>query len=207
MKSATSTESLKTRQRRAERNWGVPQRECLPLHDLTDCLLQAYDHVAHRAYEIFVERGERPGGELEDWLIAERELLSELEMDFEESGGFVRALGSVPGFTGGEVSIGIEPHWLLVLARHESGDNSERVEIRPGPMARLGTATRTPDDGSLLPLVDRTATLDGDARPDSPPAYTPLQMFCVLELPAEVDPARSIAVLANGLLAIRMPKK
>jgi hypothetical protein len=29
---------------------------------------------------------------------------------------------------------------------------------------------------------------------------------CVLELPAEVDADRSIAVLSNGLLAIRMPK-
>jgi HSP20 family molecular chaperone IbpA len=29
---------------------------------------------------------------------------------------------------------------------------------------------------------------------------------CVLELPADVDPERSIAVLSNGLLAIRMPK-
>ena len=165
MKAATSTESLKSRQRRAERGCRVPQRECLPLRDLTDCLLQAYDQVAHRAYEIFLGRDEQPGGELEDWLIAERELLSELQLDFDDSGEFVRVLGSVPGFTGEEILIGIEPHWLLVLARHESGDNS-----------------------------------------DCAPDQMPMQMFCVLELPAEVDPARSIAVLSNGLLGIRMPK-
>jgi HSP20 family molecular chaperone IbpA len=200
MKSAASTETLKTRQRRAERSWRIPERECLPVRDLTDCLLQAYDQVAHRAYEIFVGRGEKPGGELEDWLIAERELLSDLELDFEESGGFVRALGSVPGFTGEEISIGIEPYWLLVLARHETGDDSESVEMRPDPMAPR-------DDGSFDPVVDTTPLLDGDARRDTPPAHTPLQMFCVLELPAEVDPSRSIAVLANGLLGIRMPKK
>jgi HSP20 family molecular chaperone IbpA len=31
-------------------------------------------------------------------------------------------------------------------------------------------------------------------------------MACILQLPAEVDRERSIAVLSNGLLAVRMPK-
>jgi len=34
----------------------------------------------------------------------------------------------------------------------------------------------------------------------------PAQSVCVLELPAEVDAARSVAVRSNGLLAIRMLK-
>jgi HSP20 family molecular chaperone IbpA len=33
-----------------------------------------------------------------------------------------------------------------------------------------------------------------------------LQTFCVISLPAEVNPVNSIAVLAKGLLGIRMPK-
>ena len=32
------------------------------------------DEVRRRAYEIFVERGSRPGSEAEDWLTAEREV-------------------------------------------------------------------------------------------------------------------------------------
>jgi HSP20 family molecular chaperone IbpA len=35
---------------------------------------------------------------------------------------------------------------------------------------------------------------------------SPAQSFCVIELPAAVDPALSVAVLSEGLLAIRMPK-
>ena len=31
------------------------------------------EHIRGRAYEIFLERGSAPGGELEDWLQAERE--------------------------------------------------------------------------------------------------------------------------------------
>jgi hypothetical protein len=33
-----------------------------------------YDQIERRAYQIFLERGARPGNELDDWLRAEREL-------------------------------------------------------------------------------------------------------------------------------------
>jgi hypothetical protein len=33
-----------------------------------------HDQIKHRAYQIFLERGARPGNGLEDWLRAEREL-------------------------------------------------------------------------------------------------------------------------------------
>jgi len=32
------------------------------------------EEISRRAYEIYLERGEQPGTELEDWLQAEREL-------------------------------------------------------------------------------------------------------------------------------------
>jgi hypothetical protein len=38
--------------------------DCRPTHD----------QIKHRAYQIFLERGARPGNELDDWLRAEREL-------------------------------------------------------------------------------------------------------------------------------------
>jgi hypothetical protein len=36
------------------------------------------DEIRLRAYEIYLERGERPGRELDDWLEAERQLKSDL---------------------------------------------------------------------------------------------------------------------------------
>jgi hypothetical protein len=33
-----------------------------------------HDQIRHRAYQIYLERGARPGHELDDWLRAEREL-------------------------------------------------------------------------------------------------------------------------------------
>lgn len=35
----------------------------------------AQEAIAKRAYELYLERGKEPGGELQDWLMAERELM------------------------------------------------------------------------------------------------------------------------------------
>lgn len=34
----------------------------------------AHDHIAHRAYELYEERGKQPGQDLDDWLRAEHEI-------------------------------------------------------------------------------------------------------------------------------------
>jgi DUF2934 family protein len=34
----------------------------------------SYEEIRHRAYEIYLDRGDLPGDELDDWLRAEREL-------------------------------------------------------------------------------------------------------------------------------------
>ena len=36
------------------------------------------EDVAHRAYELYVERGSEPGKDVEDWVRAEEELSSEV---------------------------------------------------------------------------------------------------------------------------------
>jgi hypothetical protein len=35
------------------------------------------EDIAHRAYELFVQRGSAPGNDIEDWVRAETELTSE----------------------------------------------------------------------------------------------------------------------------------
>ena len=34
----------------------------------------AHDHIAHRAYELYEERGKEPGHDMDDWLKAEHEI-------------------------------------------------------------------------------------------------------------------------------------
>jgi HSP20 family molecular chaperone IbpA len=152
---------------RASRAAAHPRRECIALSDPTDCLLEAYDSVAHRAHQKFLDRGAASGGELEDWLNAERELLPEFPVNVEESGECVYALASFPGVADARVSVGIESRWLVILAH---------------PAAPNRRAHGTWKDGPAVHSV------------------------CVLELPSDVDPSRSIAVLSDGVLGIRMPK-
>jgi hypothetical protein len=87
MKLAASTESLRTWQRRSEHTGPVSQRERLPRHDLTDCLLQAYDDLIFRAYAIFLDRNGKRG---EDWLSAERNFCPELQPECRNPSEFVR---------------------------------------------------------------------------------------------------------------------
>jgi len=135
-----------------------PLREYVALHDLADCLLEAYDCVSRRAHQRYIERGNAPGRAMEDWLAAQRELLPSLPTSIQDSGDFVYALASVPGAVASEIAIGLESHWLVILV--------------------------------------------GSHRAVRSNAHS----FCVSELPAKVDPSQSIAILCDGMLAIRMKK-
>ena len=103
--------------RRASENPPQSPRQCLALGDPTDCLLDAYDCVAQRAYDNFLAHGACVGGELEDWLTAERQLLRNFPIDIRETDDFVYALASVPGATAARTSVGIESHWIVILVR------------------------------------------------------------------------------------------
>jgi HSP20 family molecular chaperone IbpA len=105
------------------------QRESVAICDLSDCLLQAYEYVERRAYEIFVERGGEPGRELEDWLSAERELLLPITVDIEESADYVRALATAPGFTGSQIGVGIERRWLAIIAYRDSPPEAPPLQV------------------------------------------------------------------------------
>jgi HSP20 family molecular chaperone IbpA len=218
-------------------------RECVALHDLADCLLDAYDSVTRRAYHKFIERGGRPGGEVDDWLSSEREILLSFPVDIEESAKCVYALASVPDPAGVKLTVGIESRWLVILANGNTEDPVATSERRRRKLATLSAGFTHGVTGSLarkrsgfrsgllsdygsghapvgieefskrvsakLP-VSRTKpsaeslTVSGTTEESKP---RPNQTARILQLPAEVDGARSIAVIANGLLAIRMPRK
>lgn len=171
MKRSPNALSKNPRRIRASAPRGLTARKCLELRDLTECLLEAYECVAHRAFEKFLERGGQPGRELEDWLAAERELLGPITLDIEETREYVHALAAAPCFAGAQVEVSIEPRWLAILAENNSG-----------------TAFGETNDASA----------------QKGPAEK--QAFCIVQLPAEVVPKESIAILGDGLVGIRMPK-
>jgi Protein of unknown function (DUF2934) len=165
-------------------------RECIELRDPTDCLLEAYDCVARCAYSNFLARDSKPGRELEDWLDAERDVLLGLSVHVQSCADSVYAMTSVPGATAARVSVGIESNWLVILAHAAPAVRTLSLRDR--------VASGTGNGAVHVPDIRPGARVDEDRLPS--------RHVCILELPVTVDASRSIAVLADGLLAIRMPK-
>lgn len=205
-----------------------PQQRQVALRELTDCLLDAYDFVSRRAYENFQGRGGTNVAESAalhaEWLRAESEIVSGLDVQIENAADYVSALATLSGYTAAEVEIGIESRWLVILGsrKSESRDIREECEELAGASPRGSATPRATEnqkesrgrqqmeylrepvtDVYVQPRAENDCAVSGgDARES-----LPRQIFSVIELPAEVDPSRSRAVMASGLLGVRMPKK
>jgi Protein of unknown function (DUF2934) len=187
------------------------ERATLTFTDFTDSLLQAYDGVARRAYQKFVARGSRPGSELDDWLTAEQELGGAMQVSVEESETQVYAMVTLSAGQTAEVSVAVEGKWMMVLDSQEFANqgapmlqlnamdwNSEkgRAEVAtewPGRLAAFGV------------WRDLLASEEADEHEEMRVRWGS-QPFCMVELPAEVDAAKSTCVLADGVLAVKMMK-
>ncbi|HUO34170.1 MAG TPA: hypothetical protein VMU43_04200 [Candidatus Acidoferrum sp.] len=160
------------------------QWEPVVLRDLCDCLLDAYELVSQRAHQRYLLRGGCPGEDWRDWFGAERDLIRRLPVEVEEASTYISALATVPAHNTEELEVGIESRWLVIL-------------VRPRIFGRAGHSRGFAGDarGSACVSPPRAEGVFGGG------------IFCVTELPAEVDPASSLAVLSRGLLGIRMLKK
>jgi HSP20 family molecular chaperone IbpA len=201
---------------------GEMLHEQIPLRDMSDCLLAVYDEVSRRAFQRCILRGAQEGSDREDWKAAEDDLFARISVDFEESGGNLYALASLPGCAGAEITVAVDEGWLLIAgyvgtslredAAEDFGDyvmkdfgwDDGGGESAKGPVVIRSRESCDPrgNDGhcesSLTASDERDAALAPILRAPRP--------FCVVALRAKVDPGRSVAVLSNGLLAIRMGK-
>ncbi len=187
--------------------------ERVVLSDFAECLLQAYDGVSKRAYQKYVARGYKCGRENEDWLAAQQELGLQMRADVTESEKFVHAMVGVNGEHSAEVCVAIEGRWLLVL-------NAQVFAPDGVPAATLdalewnseaGRADAVRDWPWIGPCLGRRDGV-GEIWSEEAEERESLRLrwgsqpFCLVELPVEVDRARTVGVLAEGTLALRMVK-
>jgi HSP20 family molecular chaperone IbpA len=200
---------------------GGTLREQIPLRDMSDCLLAVYDEVSRRAFQRCVVRGEQEGSDREDWKAAENELFARISVDFEESSGNLYALASLPGCAGTEITVAVDECWLLICGYTERGRGAHMAEDfceREDSGAEDGDNCCT-DDLQAIGSEKSCTVRDQDSERGKPAALKrehhdeqrvarlrAPRPFCVVALRAKVDPERSVAVLSNGLLAIRMGK-
>jgi hypothetical protein len=86
---------------------GEMLHEQIPLRDMSDRLLAVYDEVSRRAFQRCIVRGAQDGSDREDWKAAEDDLFARISVDFEESGGNLYALASLPGCAGAEITVAL----------------------------------------------------------------------------------------------------
>jgi HSP20 family molecular chaperone IbpA len=198
-------------------------REQIPLSDMSDCLLAVYDEVSRRAFQRCIVRGEQEGSDREDWKAAEDDLFARIPVDFEESGGNLYAMASLPGCAGTQITVAVDERWLLICGyerqnlRTEVADDSEECACEDGG----GDSGSYEDDrgfqtiscdipGEMSDCKTRTEILRNQTNDDDGGCAAGVlgapRPFCVVALRAKVDPGRSVAVLSNGVLAIRMGK-
>ncbi|MFZ3217736.1 MAG: hypothetical protein WA192_16880 [Candidatus Acidiferrales bacterium] len=211
--------------RKTERARQTPLREQIPLRDMSDCLLAVYDGVSRRAFQRYLDRGARAASDLEDWKAAEEEMFARISVDFEESAGNLYALASVPGCAAAEITVAVDERWLLIAGcgdaelraegdeagAPDDSDEDEGRDFSAGEAARILSAPDRDAFAARRDARDQSANVpprcgDNYAAHPGVPRFPPRRPFCVVALRAEVDPGRSVAVLSNGLLAIRMSK-
>lgn len=122
------------------------------------------------------------------------------------------------------IEVAIEDRWLLIwvhprtaLAVYENYDQSfarasehesRELNMKWIEWEDLHHILQDSEDSTADSTADSADSdaATGVSQPYEPATPVVARPFCVLELPADIDVARSSAVLSDGLLAIRMPK-
>jgi HSP20 family protein len=97
--------------------------------EILDQLLQIYDGIARRAFEIFESRGGSPGHDLEDWFRAESELLHPVPLNLSESSGKFIVRAELPGFGRNDIEINVEPCCLAISGKRETKEEDENAKM------------------------------------------------------------------------------
>jgi HSP20 family molecular chaperone IbpA len=79
--------------------------------------------VAHRAFELFQSRKKEHGGDLNDWLHAESELIHSSHVDVEDCDDVVVVRAEVPGFRSDELRFCVEPFRITIAGLREISDH------------------------------------------------------------------------------------
>jgi HSP20 family protein len=98
---------------------------------LLEHVQQTMETIRRRAYEIFESRGREDGRDLVDWFRASAELLRPVLVDLADDDGELKVTAEVPGFSAGDIELGVEPRRLVL-----SGTTETRTERKTGEALR-----------------------------------------------------------------------
>ncbi len=97
---------------------GAPVR-LVPLEVLQSDARDLVDRIARRAYEIYESRGYTHGQDVEDWRLAESELVHPCALELLETNDAITIFGQVPGFQCEQLEVCVEPRRFTLFGRRE----------------------------------------------------------------------------------------
>jgi HSP20 family protein len=86
--------------------------------------------MEERAFQLFEERGREDGHDLEDWFMAEQELLAPVPITITEKNNELRIHAEIPGFTANDISLNVEQDALTLQGEHTEAKTGTGLERR-----------------------------------------------------------------------------
>ena len=97
-----------------------PQAKSMSINRTLDSIRHANGCVARRAFELFQSREQKHGGDLDDWLRAESEVLHSTHVDVEDCDEVIVVRAEVPGFRPDELRFCVEPFQITIAGVRET---------------------------------------------------------------------------------------
>lgn len=97
--------------------------------DFANRIKEIQESIANRAYELFVERGNQHGNDLEDWLRAESEILLPIAVKTYEFEDTFITHAQIPMLTSDEIQVSVEQRRIVISDKepHEYTENDVRL--------------------------------------------------------------------------------
>lgn len=111
-----------------------------------------FDEIRRRAYGLFERRGCANGGDVDDWLAAEREMLSSPQAELTEKDGEFHVRVAVPGLDAKEIQVSAMPGYVVVKAGASHTGEKKEGEFHFSEFA----------DRTLFRRIDLPAPIDID---------------------------------------------
>jgi len=112
---------------------------------------ETHERIARRAFERFAARGFADGGELEDWLLAESEVLSPMRIELSHTDSKLQIRANLSEFPHDGIEVRVEPRRLVI-----SGKRGDRREQADGGQRCSETGT------DILRLIDLPVEIVAD---------------------------------------------
>ena len=93
---------------------------------LSEAFDQLQDEIRERAYHIFLNRDPDRGDSMADWLDAQLEVLTPIELEVKEQKKNIVVEGNLKGFSPAEIEIEVEGGNLKVFGSHNESSSKEK---------------------------------------------------------------------------------